>query len=424
MDRKQTSTSREPLKTVDRTERTGQSHSDAGGRTLKAFSGLLGAVALSLWTTPAISHAPVNLAAVLDSVMRDTGSQGIAAAIIDDGEIVAQEARGKRNASGAPLDADTVMYGASITKAAFAYMVLQLVDEGLIDLDRSIADYLPQPLTDYGSDDIEDRYARYSDLAGDERWRALTPRILLSHGSGFANFGFLEPDGKLRFHFEPGARYAYSGDGIMLLQFVLEEGLKLDVGVEMQRRVFDRFGMTRTSMTWRADFADNLADGWTEEGEAEPHDERSRTRAAGSMDTTISDVARLTAAISRGEGLSPAMRTELVRPQLLITTRSQFPTLQPELPVDSRRADLASALGVVAFTGPQGSGWYKGGHNDSTGNTLVCLEGSGRCVVILSNDVRSERGFARIVHAALGETGAPWSWEYGFEMLPNDRGPE
>lgn len=86
--------------------------------------------------------------------MRETGSQGIAAAIIEDGEVVAQEARGKRNASGAPLAADTIMYGASITKAAFAYMVLQLVDDGLIDLDRSIAEYLPRPLTDYGSDEI------------------------------------------------------------------------------------------------------------------------------------------------------------------------------------------------------------------------------------------------------------------------------
>lgn len=386
---------------------------------MKTLSALLGAFALSAWTTPAVSQAPTNLASVLDSVMHDTGSQGIAAAIIEDGQVITIEARGKRNASGANLDADTVMYGASLTKAAFAYMVLQLVDDGLIDLDRSIADYLPRPLTDYGSDDIEDRYARYSDLAGDERWRALTPRILLSHGSGFSNFGFLEPDGKLRFHFEPGSRYAYSGDGIMLLQFVLEEGLGLDVGAEMQRRVFDRFGMTRTSMTWRPDFASNLADGWTEEGEPEPHDERSRTRAAGSMDTTISDVARLTAAVSRGEGLSPVMRTELVKPQLPITTRSQFPTLQPELPIENRRANLASALGVIAFSGPQGPGWYKGGHNDSTGNTMVCVESTRKCVVILSNDVRSERGFARIVNAALGDTGAPWSWEYGFEMLAN-----
>lgn len=386
---------------------------------MRALSALVGVLTVSLLTTPAVGQTPTSLSVLLDEVMQQTGSQGIAAGIIEDGSVVAVEARGKRNAGGADLNPDTVMYGASLTKAAFAYMVLQLVDEGRIELDRSVADYLPRPLTDYGSDEIEDRYARYSDLSGDDRWRALTPRILLNHSSGFANFGFLEPDGKLRFHFQPGSRYAYSGDGIMLLQFVLEQGLGLDVGAEMQRRVFDRLGMTRTSMTWRTDFAENLADGWTAEGEPQPHDERSRTRAAGSMDTTISDVARLAAGVSRGEGLSTEMRAELVRPQLPITTRSQFPTLQPELPVDQRRGDFASALGVIAFNGPQGPGWYKGGHDDITGNTWVCLERTRRCVVIMSNDVRSERGFARLVHAVLGDTGLPWSWEYGFEMLPN-----
>lgn len=385
---------------------------------MKVVSALLGALALTMGSTGAASQATNDLAAVLDSVMRDTGSRGIAAAVIRDGQVIALATRGSRNASGADLTPHTIMYGASLTKTAFAYMVLQLVDEGRIDLDRSIADYLPRPLTDYGSDDVRRRYARYSDLAGDERWRAITPRVLLNHGAGFANFGALEPDGKLRFHFTPGSRYAYSGDGVMLLQFVLEEGLGLDVGVEMQRRVFDRFGMTRTSMTWRSDFADDVADGWTQDGASEPHDERSRPRAAGSMDTTITDMARLAAGLSRGEGLSPAMRAEWVRPQLSITTRSQFPTLQPELPLGTQRPDLSAALGGVAFVGPQGPGWYKGGHNDSTGNTLVCLEQSRRCVVILSNDVRSERSFARIVAGALGDTGAPWSWEYGFDMLP------
>ena len=56
-----------------------------------------------------------------------------------------------------------------------------------------------------------------------------------------------------------------------MLQFVLEEGLGLNVGKEMQRRVFDRFGMTRTSMTWRDDFAPNVADGYDVNGKKEGH---------------------------------------------------------------------------------------------------------------------------------------------------------
>jgi hypothetical protein len=43
---------------------------------------------------------------------------------------------------------------------------------------------------------------------------------------------------------------------------------------------------------------------------------------------------------------------------------------------------------------------------------LVCIERRQRCIVLLSNDVRSEAAFPRRVAFALGETGAPWRWEY------------
>jgi CubicO group peptidase (beta-lactamase class C family) len=341
--------------------------------------------------------------------MARTGARGMAVAVIDHGRTVYVRSFGARNAAGAPLQPDTIMYGASLTKAVFAYTIMQLVDEGRVDLDKPIADYLPRPLPDYGN---LDEYGNWGDLAGDERWRKLTPRMLLTHSSGFANFSFLEPDRKLRFHFDPGSRYAYSGEGIILLQFALEKGLGLDLGAEMKRRVFDRFGMADTSMTWRPDFARNLADGWTAEGSVEPHDERSTVRAAGSMDTSIADMARFAAGFMRGEGLSRRARAEMIRPQLPITSRSQFPTLLPEAPPAQRWKGLSAGLGVVTFTGPQGRGFYKGGHNDSTGNMWVCLERGRRCVVILANDVRAEPSFQGLVESILGATGLPWKWEY------------
>ena len=379
------------------------------------LSGLL-LVALAWADMPQASASPPALpdASLLDAeiarAMAATQARGLAMAVIDEGKVVQVRSHGARNAAGDPLQHDTIMYGASLTKAVFAYTVMQLVDERRIDLDRSIADMLPRQLPEYPDDDD---YAPWSTLAGDERWRAITPRMLLTHGAGFANFFFLEPDNRLHFHFEPGTRYAYSGDGIILLQFVLEKGLGLDVGAEMQRRVFDRFGMADTGMTWRADFAGNLADGWRSDGSVEPHDERSRVRAAGSMDTSIADMAKFAAGYINGTGLSADSAADLVAPRLPITTASQFPTLQPELPVAERRKDLAAGLGVVVFDGPQGRGFYKGGHNDSTGNTWVCVEAHRRCVVILANDVRAEVAFPHLVAFVLGETGAPWRWEYG-----------
>jgi CubicO group peptidase (beta-lactamase class C family) len=192
----------------------------------------------------------------------------------------------------------------------------------------------------------------------------------------------------------------------------LERGLGLSVGAEMDRRLFQPLGMTRTSLSWRADFAGNLADGFAADGSVQPHDERSRVRAAGSMDTTITDMGRLAAAMVRGFGLEAATHRQFAAPHLAITSASQFPSLAPP-PAERPYPTLAAGLGVVVFDGPQGRGYFKGGHNDVTGNTMVCLERGQRCVVILANDVRAERAFPALVRAILGETGVPWRWEYG-----------
>ncbi len=371
---------------------------------MAAFAGgVIASPALAALSTSA------RLEAAALAAMRRTGARGLATAIVENGRPILVRAWGHRNQAGAPLTPNTIMYGASLTKAVFAYTVMQLVEEGRLDLDRPVADYLPRPLPEYGN---MDAYGNWGDLAGDERWRKLTPRILLTHSSGFANFSWDEPDEKLRFNFDPGTRYAYSGEALILLQFAIEKGLGLSLGAEMQRRVFDRFGMTNTSMMWRPDFARNLADGWKADGSVEPHDERSRVRAAGSMDTTIADFARFAAGFMRGEGLRSASRAEMLKAQLPITSAAQFPTMQPEAPPERRWKGLAAGLGVVTFEGPQGRGFFKGGHNDSTANMWVGLEAGRRSVVLLSNDVRAEPAFPALVEAILGPTGTPWRWEY------------
>lgn len=336
--------------------------------------------------------------------------KGLALAVIDQGKVEYVAAYGHRNlANNLPLTTETVMYGASLTKTAFTYMLLQFVDEGRLRLDDSVADLLPKPLPEYDSDDYD-----YRDLASDERWRKLTPRILLSHTSGFANFRWLEPDKKLHIHSNPGTRYGYSGEGFYILQLILEQGLGLDVGKEMKTRVFDRFHMTKTSMTWRPEFSANLADGYKLDGSMEPHDERSGVSAAGSMDTSISDQARLWSAIVRGDGLSNASRAEMVRTQIPIASAHQFPTLAEETNIGNKSISLAAGLGLVTFQDKSGLAWFKGGHNDSTGNMVVCFENRKSCVVMLANDVRAERIFPDLARFILGESTMPWRWEYGW----------
>src|SRR5437763_10570535 len=157
----------------------------------------------------------------IQRVMRREQVQGLAMAVIENGKVGRIRAFGTRSAAlGQPLQEDTVIHAAGLTTAAFAYMVLQLADEGRLDLDAPLDKLLPQPLPSY-----RERPFDYADLLDDARWRKLTPRMLLGHAGGFANTRRYEPGGRLRIHFDPGSRYAYSGEGYNLLQLVIERGL-------------------------------------------------------------------------------------------------------------------------------------------------------------------------------------------------------
>jgi CubicO group peptidase (beta-lactamase class C family) len=355
--------------------------------------------------------------AEVGKIMTRTHANGLAIAVVDHGKVGYVQSYGIRDAKGDPLTIDTIMYGASLTKTVFAYTVMQLVDQGKIKLDTPIADDLDNPLPTYGPDPIfPDKYGPYKDLAGDPRWKQITPRMCLNHTTGFSNFYFIEPDGKLQIHFDPGTQFSYSGEGFILLQFAVEhgrksQGLGLDVG-DLTKANFDRLGMTRTSLTFRNGQDPNVADGWNDQGQPMPHDKRSKVRAAGSMNTTITDLSKFTAALVTGDGLTPKSHAEMTRPVFHIATATQFPMFQADAPTAKQRKDLYAGLGVVVFDGPQGHGFYKGGHDGQTANTMVCIETSQKCILLLSNDVRAEAGFAELVQFVLGKTGVPYDWEY------------
>lgn len=373
-------------------------------RTLRllACSLILAACGTTPAPPPAVSFAAAD-AKVLQ-LMQQEDVKGMAYAVIRNGKVMHVATFGVRNLEqGLPLQTDTIMYGASLTKSAVGYLVLDLVEDGLMDLDRPLADYLAKPLPEY-----ED----YADLAEDDRWRKVTARHVLNHSTGFANFRWLEEDSKLRFHFEPGSRYAYSGEGFYLLQLAIEDGLGLDLEAELQARMFVPMGLTRTSLQWRDDFASNLADGYKEDGSFEVHDARSSVSAAGSMDTTIADQARLWAGIVSGYGLKPETRALFTAPQRTILSAEQFPTLREGSDARGPKIGLSAGLGVVTYQGDEGLAWFKGGHNDSTGNFVVCQETTRDCLVMMANSVRAERIYPQLADFVLGDSALPFWWEY------------
>jgi len=348
-----------------------------------------------------ISEAAID--ARVARLMAANNVTGLGIAVIRGGKVVFRQSYGYADLeTKTRLTSGTIMYAGSLTKATFAWMVMQLVDEGKIDLDKSIAEYLPKPLPDYEN---------FSDLKGDERWRRLTMRMLLNHTSGFPNLRFFEDDKKLRLRRDPGARYGYSGEGFRVAQLVLEQGLGIDVGKEMQRRIFDRFRMNDSSMTWRDDFTGRLAFGYNEQGERQGFRQRRVAGALGSLDTTLTDWSRFLAAVVRGDGLSHAAFAAMIRPTVFIDSPTQFPTLTDARTDRWKGTKLGYGVGWGTFESRFGHAFFKEGHDDGTDNYTVCVATRQSCILLMANDNRATSIFVPLVNELLGPIGLPAEWE-------------
>jgi CubicO group peptidase (beta-lactamase class C family) len=349
-----------------------------------------------------ITSADVD--AAIARVMKAADVTGVAIAVLNDGRIVYTTAYGYRDTdTKAPLTPDSVMSAASFTKSAFAYMVLQLVDEGRLDLDKPVVAYLPKPLP---------QYPAYADLAGDARYERITARMLLDHTSGFPNLRFLEPDRKLRIHFEPGTRYAYSGEGMQLLQLVVETITNEPSTRLMDERVFRPLGMTRTSMVWQDRFNDNFANGYDEYGRSLGPQKRTAASAAGSMLTTVSDYARLLQAMFS--------HREMLSPQIRILSKHQFPTDAPETTTDNEAIRLSYGLGWGLYWSPRGEAFFKEGHDDGWRNYAVGFVEQKSGMVIMTNSGNGEGIFKAVLETVLADTYTPLEWEgyTPYDKLP------
>ncbi len=198
---------------------------------------------------------------------------------------------------------------------------------------------------------------------------------------------------------------------IRLTQLTLEEGLALDVNALMQARVFDRFGMDRTSMLWREDFRPNFARGYSESGENLGHNMRQSVRAAGSMDTTVADMAAFLSGLLQGQGLSADSRAEMLRPHVAITAKHQFPTQLPEDTDANQAIGLSYGLGWGLYETPFGRAYFKEGHDDGTNNYALCLDKAKRCLLLMANSSNGESIFLYLADALIGKTNLPWEWE-------------
>jgi CubicO group peptidase (beta-lactamase class C family) len=266
--------------------------------------------------------SPAQINATVTRLMHAAHVTGVGIAIWNKDKVVYLKTYGERDTEKhLALSLDSVMTAASLTKPAFASMVMQLVHERVIELDKPVYEYLPKPLPDYDA---------YKDLADDPRYKQITMRMLLDHTSGFPNWRRFTDDKKLRIYFPPGSRFAYSGEGIALAQMVVETVTKKSVANLMKEHIFQALGMTRTSMVWEKRFEDDYANGYDEHGKSLGPERRQRGDAAGSMQTTLRDYARFVQAVLSGTIPEKEERKLMLSPQIQITSMHEFPTLSTE----------------------------------------------------------------------------------------------
>lgn len=344
-------------------------------------------------------------AAVAKSIQRARVT-GAGIAVFDRGKIVYLKAYGLRDTEKRlPLTPDSVMTAASLTKAAFATMVMGLVHEGVIDLDKPVYEYLPKPLPEY---------PRYADLASDPRYKLLTMRILLDHSSGLPNWRRFTADGKLRIYFTPGSRFAYSGEGIDLAQMVVETVTKRPITALMNARLFEPLGMRRTSMVWEPRFESDYANAYDERGKSLGPQRRTAGDAAGGMQTTLRDYARFVQAVLSGAIPDPRSRGAMLGPQIQILSAHEFPSLARETNTAADRAlRLSYGLGWGLYWTPYGKAFFKEGRDDGWRHYVVCFDGPKTGLLIMTNSSNGEDIYDPLLRALIGDRFTPLDWE-GF----------
>jgi CubicO group peptidase (beta-lactamase class C family) len=337
---------------------------------------------------------------------------GVGVALFNKGAPVFLKAYGFRDTEKRlRLTPDSVMTAASLTKPAFATVVMQLVEEGRLDLDKPVVDYLPRPLPDYQA---------YGDLAGDARYRLLTLRMLLSHTSGFPNWRFLNDNQKLNINFQPGSRYAYSGEGIALAQLVVESVTGKPLNALMRERLFFPDGMRRSSLVWESRFQSDFANGYDAYGRSLGPERRRTADAAGSMQTTLRDYASFLREFLQGRTLRPKTREEMLSPQVRILSKHEFPSLSTETTTENSAIRLSYGLGWGLYWTPYGRAFFKEGHDEGWRHYCVFFDASGNGLLLMTNSSNGEGIFPELLKTLLGNPETPLVWEgfTSYQELP------
>ncbi len=300
-----------------------------------------------------------------------------------------------------PADRHTLFRACSLTKPVFAFLVMKLVAERQIDLDRPLYLYLRRPLGEF---------PEFADLGGDPRHRLITARMVLSHQTGLPNWRWQTKEKKLTFLFEPGTGFAYSGEAHRLLQLAVEQLTGRSLGELCQTYVFGPLNMKDSRLTMDRDAEKRLALDLAVVPPPFLVKMRGEENAAGSLLTSISDYAQFLAAVMSGKGIDPTVRAEMLRPQVLVTSRQLFGPLALEKSAKNDEPGVSWCLGWAHQRTSRGEAWFHVGVEGPSENFVLFFLQRKEGVVILGAGPDPTGITGKIIQQIYGETGIPFGW--------------
>lgn len=347
---------------------------------------------------------------IIAQLMDTANVQGLSIGILNDNKIEFIKSYGYKNKKqNELLDTSTVLYAASFSKPVFAFLTLKLVQENILDLDKPLYNYLDKPIPEYDG---------YEQLGSDEQWKLITARMCLSHTTGLPNTrwinvktGEVDTTGPMKIYFKPGTRYAYSGEGLKLLQLVEENITGKNIEELAIEKIFKPFGMNRTGYIWHDRFDNNYAIGHLENDVLNPKKKRTVPVASGSLVTTITDYSRFVENVMQGRGLNKKMWKMMISPQIKITSKYQFPTITDETTTDNESINLSYGLGWGLLKCKYGRAFFKEGHDDAWRNYNINFIDKGISIIIMTNSANGELIFKELLEKVIDDTCTPWKWE-------------
>ena len=258
-----------------------------------------------------VDGSPLSVATLdttIKKAMKETNLPGLSIAIINKNQLVYHQVFGVANSQTKdPIDKQSMFEGASLSKPIFAYFVMKMVENGTIDLDKPLHEYLPHPGISPESQ---------------EDYKLITARMVLAHQTGFPNHANNEP---IKLAFKPGTDFMYSGEAYQYLAAVI--GLKLGVGFKeglnelFQKKVTYPLDMPHTTFVWDDYLESHKVFGHDSEGKPTQNKPGAGRwsgktfNAFSSVHSEASEYAKFIIAMLKTEGLNEQSFSEMLKEQ-------------------------------------------------------------------------------------------------------------